>query len=530
MATFIAVLVTAALFYRLGMERLEGKPRTFWDGLEWASETLSTTGYGHDSKWSHPLMILLVLLVQFLGVFMIYLIFPVYLIPFLEERFETRLPKDCKGMRDHVIVFRSGAAVHSLMEELRLAGVATVVVEEDPATARIAKEDGLRVVLGHLDGGVMDRIELAHARALILNDSDHRNAALAITARQLGYKGPILALIETPLHRQPTMLAGATAAYTPRHVLGAALAARASRKVSPAVGGVQKLGRKLHVCETIIPRDSPLAGKTLREARVGEETGITVIGQWVGGKLVAPPSPDMRVEPGGILIVAGSFDHTEKFTDRYGAAQRKGPFLIAGFGEVGRKVAELLIDAGEEVRVLCQEPSDGVHFVGTVLDAALLEKAGARDAQAVILALHEDAATLFATVILKDLAPNVPIIARVNGPENVDRIHAAGAEFALSISQVTGQILARKLLGKHSVSLDQTLKVSMVTSADLTGKHPSDLKIRTRTGCSVVAVERDKELIVHLPADFRFADGDRIHVCGSEASLRVFAAEFRTKG
>ena len=54
----------------------------------------------------------------------------------------------------------------------------------------------------------------------------NRNAALTITARQLGFTGDILGLVENPLHRQPTILAGATAAYTQRHVLGAALAAR----------------------------------------------------------------------------------------------------------------------------------------------------------------------------------------------------------------------------------------------------------------------------------------------------------------
>ncbi|MEN6490350.1 MAG: hypothetical protein ABFD66_15970, partial [Smithella sp.] len=81
---FVVVLVVAALLYMAGMSQLEGKPRGFWQSLEWASETLSTTGYGADAKWQHPLMVALVVLVQFLGVFMVFLIFPIYLIPFLE--------------------------------------------------------------------------------------------------------------------------------------------------------------------------------------------------------------------------------------------------------------------------------------------------------------------------------------------------------------------------------------------------------------------------------------------------------------
>lgn len=524
-----AVLIVSALLYMAGMSRLEGKPRSFWQSIEWAAETLSTTGYGFDSSWQHPLMVALVVVVQFLGVFLVFLIFPMYLIPFLEERFETRLPGDCADAREHVLIFRNGPAVSSLVEELKLAGVTPVIIEEDEPEARRVQETGTRVVHGSLEGQVMQRVALASARALILNGSDHRNAATAITARQLGYKGSILALVESPLHRQPTILAGASSAYTPRHVLAAALAARASRKVSPSVAGTQKLGHKLQVSETLLAPESALAGKTLEEARIGEELGVTVIGKWLGGHLIAPPAPDMRLEPGGILIVAGSIENTERFTDLCGgssASRRDGPFMIAGFGEVGRKIAEVLHDAGEKTCVISEVAAEGVDVVGNVLNPELLEKAGVKDAQSVILALSEDATTLFATVILKDLAPHVPVIARVNGPENVERIHGAGADFALSISQVTGQILARKLLGKQSLALDQSLRVSMVASPELIGQHPSDLRIRPRTGCSVVAVERGSELIVHFGRDFRFADGDSVYICGSDEDIRKFVGVF----
>src|SRR4029077_9851030 len=110
--------------------------------------------------------------------------------------------------------------------------------------------------------------------------------------------------------------------------------------------------------------------------------------------------------------------------------------------------------------------------VGDVLDARLLESAGVRHAQAVILALDTDSATLFAAVILKDLVPEVPIIARVNQAENVERIHRAGAWFALSISQVSGQMLAQKLLGQEPVAVDPQLKVLKVSPDGFAGKRP----------------------------------------------------------
>ena len=49
-----------------------------------------------------------------------------------------------------------------------------------------------------------------------VNSTDDRNAAVIIAARQLGFSREILALVEDPYHRQPMILAGASAAFTPR--------------------------------------------------------------------------------------------------------------------------------------------------------------------------------------------------------------------------------------------------------------------------------------------------------------------------
>lgn len=528
----LVLLIVSTVLYMLGMGHLEGEPRGFWSAMEWAAETLSTTGYGADHSWRHPLMVIFVSVIQFVGVFLIFLIFPIVLIPVLEERFATRLATQCPPLQGHVVIFRHGPAVTTLLDELRASEVPTVVVEEDEVVARRLQDLKHRFVYGSLDEGVLTRVSLKHARALIANSTDDGNAAAIITARQLGFEGEILALVENPLHRQPLVLAGANGAYTPRHVLGAALAARASRQVNPTISGIQQLGDRLRVNEVRITRQSRLAGKTLVEAQIGESTGVTVIGQWIGGHLEAPVKPDMRLEPGGILVVVGSDENIQRFTDSCAGAHSlrdRGPFVIAGFGEVGGKVAELLHDVGEETRVISAEPATGVDIVGNVLDLRVLEQADIRTAQAVILALSEDAATLLATAILKDMAPAVPVIARVNRAPNVERIYRAGAEFALSISQVSGQLLARRLLGKQSVSLDPLLRVLEVSSLGLVGHHPADLRIRDQTGCSVVAVERGEQLLMELGAGFRFEAADKVYICGSLEATQRFLEHFQSE-
>lgn len=530
LASAVPILVLlGALVYMVGMAHLEGEPRTFWESLGWAGETLTTTGYGADARWSHPAMILFVTGLQFIGVFLVYLLFPFYLVPVLEERFQARLPREVPPMSQHLVVYRYGPAVSTLIEEAEAQRVPVLVLEENESVARRLHERGQPVLYGSLDSGVLERAGLDRARAVIANGSDDEDAAVILAARQLGFVGDVLALVEEPYHRKPMMLAGATAVYTPRHILGAALAARASTMISPRVSGVQRLGDRLEVREVRVEPDSALAGKTLGEADLGARTGATAIGQWVRGGLVTPPTASTRIAPNGILVVVGSEESLDRMVRLCGGAlplAQSGPFVICGYGEVGQKVVELLTDAGEPVQVIDQVEMEGVDLVGDVLDPRLLEKADVRSARAVILALDTDSSTLFATVILKDLAPRVPVIARVNQPANVERMHLAGADFALSISQVSGQMLAKKLLGEESVSVDPQLKVVRTTAPGLADQRVADLAIRERTRCSVVAVERGDQVRVDLGADFRFEEGDTVYVCGSNEAVRRFHEVF----
>jgi voltage-gated potassium channel len=525
----LALLLVMSLLYMLGMQFFEGKPRTFWQALQWAAGTTSTTGYGGDTSWQHPVMVVFVVFAQFMGVTLIFMVLPIFLIPFLEERFETKLPNESASAKDHVVIFDFGPAVETLVAELAQAHIPIVIIDEDEADARHLLAQGHHVIFGNLDEGVLEKSNLKYARSLIVNSSDDRNAATILAARQLGYTGEILALVEDPYHRQPMILAGASGAFTPRHVLGAALAARASQKISPMIAGTQQLGHQLQVADVRIARDSLLGGRTLHETGLDHYAGVTVIGQWTGGKFTTPAMPGMRLDPGGILCVVGDDERIRGFLDLHAGLRwlrRDGPFLIAGGGEVGRKVAELLNDAGEKTLIIDAQPGPGVDVVGNVLNTQTLQQAELDNAQAVILALSADATTLFTMVIIKDLAPDVPVIARVNHAENVDRLYGAGADFALSISEVSGQLLAWQLLGKESVAEDSALQVVKVSARGLENYHPKEVDLREKTRCTVVAVERDGAMLGDFSAEFRLKSDDGIYICGSTEAIQHFYREF----
>jgi len=147
----LAFIIGSALLYQFGMAHLEGKSRSFWESIEWAAESLSTTGYGYDSHWSHPAMVILVIAVQFVGVFLFFLIVPIFMIPFLEERFEERLPREPGEISNHVVIYRFGPAVETLLQRLKSDSVPSLVIETDEAAARAVLEAAQRVVFSRAE-------------------------------------------------------------------------------------------------------------------------------------------------------------------------------------------------------------------------------------------------------------------------------------------------------------------------------------------------------------------------------------------
>ncbi|MGZ5476324.1 MAG: NAD-binding protein, partial [Thermoanaerobaculia bacterium] len=268
-------------------------------------------------------------------------------------------------LANHVIVFRYGPAVETLLQRLATAKVPSVVVELDETQARAVMETGQRVVFSRSEEDALDIARISRARAVVANGKDQENAALILRARQMGFRGEIFSFVEEPAHRRPMELAGATKAYTPRHIVAAALAAHASDKISPRLPGLDR-APSLERRDLRVSPESPAAGRQLGELLLD----AVVVGQWFRSHLQAPCTPEMRIQPGAVLEVVGDRESLERTARTVGGTllRERGPFVIAGFGEVGRKVHELLRDAGEDVRVIERQHAPDVDVVGDVLD------------------------------------------------------------------------------------------------------------------------------------------------------------------
>jgi Kef-type K+ transport system membrane component KefB/Trk K+ transport system NAD-binding subunit len=445
--------------------------------------------------------------------------------PLVEERYEGQLLHALPDIKDAVVIFGYGPEVDCLIAELDSRAIPTVVIEANESSARRLHARGLRVVHASIGDEQMNLRPLAKARALVANGPDEDDALLAATARDYGFTGPIVALIDNPNRRAPMQLAGATAAFTPNHVLAAAVAVRASAKIGPRITGVQPLAHLLEVAEIRVHDKSTLANKTMAESGIQASTGAHIVGQWVDDTLHSPPAADEALRSGMILVAVGGPESIKKLSQIARPITQEGTIVVAGFGDVGSKIVEMLHDAGESVCVIDAVGQPGVDVVGDVLDSAVLRQAKVAEARVVILACENDSSALLVATVVRDYAPDVPIIACAALVENVRRIQQAGADFAISVGQVAGQLLAYHVLGQM-VSQQARIKLAKLDVGSLVDHHPLEPRIRERTGCTVIAVERADEVIMDIPSDFVLRDGDALYVCGTVDNFDHFYEEF----
>ncbi|QLH75957.1 TrkA family potassium uptake protein [Halosimplex rubrum] len=518
--------------YQYGMAAFEGDPKTFLEALQFVVETFTTTGYGSQAGWDSAAMLVLVIVMDVTGTVMIFLALPVVAFPAFEEALSTTVPTAVEnGHEDHVIVATYTPRVETLIGELDSRGVDWVIVEPDRDRATDLYEDGYDVI--HNDPDSADGLRAANftdARALVADVSDQVDASIVLTAKEIDESVRVVSVVEEPDRSRYHELAGADAVLSPRPLLGESLARKITASVSTDLGSTVEVGEDFDIAELPVHRGADVAGRTLAESGLRERAGVNVIGAWFDGEFESPPEPDSVIEPGTVLLMTGRDDRLEALADRTRSEVRRhtsGETIVVGYGEVGRTVTDVLDDAGLPYTVVDRDEAPGVDVVGDATDPEVLERAGLASARSVILAIPDDTAAEFATLVVRDESRRVEIVARAEEAEAVQKMYRAGADYVLALGTVTGRMVASAVLEDEDViSLDTQVEVVRTRASGLVGTSLGDADVRARTGVTVVAVERDGDVVTDLGPDFRVREGDELVVAGPDEATNRFTEVF----
>lgn len=530
--TFLfTVMVVTALAYQWGMARFENDPVTLDHSLQVVVEMFTTTGFGSDAPWESVQMNLFIAVMDLVGMALLIGALPVLATPFLEDAFSTTVPRSVESVSDHVVVCSYTSRAEALIAELESLGVSYVVVEQDREQAVNLYEGGYRVILN--DPETMDGLDAARvpsARAVVADVSDQVDTSIVLAAKELAEDVPVVSVVETPSMSTYHELAGADQVLSPRPLLGESLASKVTTAVTTDLDDAIAIDEDLELAEVAVRHGSQLAGTTLAGSDIRETAGVNVIGAWFRGEFNASPSPTARLDAGTVLLVSGRPTQLERLVELTRTEVRQfeaGETVVVGHGEVGRTVTSALTAAGVSYTTVDREPGEAVDVVGDATNPDTLREAGIEDARTVVLALPNDTATEFATLVVRDLSPGTEVVARAEDEDSIPKMYRAGADYVLALSRVTGRLIASHLLADRDVlSLDQQVEVVRTAAPGLAGDTLAAADVRDRTGCTVVAVERGNTVVADVGPETTIEAGDELVVVGTDEGVRSFETLF----
>jgi Trk K+ transport system NAD-binding subunit len=527
-------IVLTATGYQAGMQVYEGRPRTFLDSLQFAVEMFTTTGFGGDAPWQSAEMQAFITVTDLLGMAVLVGALPVFVTPLVESALSTTAPQELEtAVSDHVVICSDTTRADELISELEANNVPYVIVEADRDRANELYEAGPRVIRADpqsVDG--LDAARLSSARALFADLSDQVDASIVLAAKELTDDVPVISVVENPETETYHRLAGADTVLSPRSLLGESLAAKVTTATRTGMVDAVEIEGHLQLVEVSIRHGSRLAGMTLADSGIGARSGATVIGIWVRGEFLPAPAPDTELIGGCVLLVSGRADQLDRLSEMTQASFRgfeAGRTVVIGFGQVGQTVSAALDEAGLPCTVVDQADADGVDVVGDATDQETLAAAGVQAAETVVLALPDDTTTEFATLVVRDLAPETQILARVEEQADISKTYRAGGDYVLSLARVTGRMAASRLLegGRDLASLEKQVETVRRQVPVLDGQTIAEADVRGRTGCTVLAIERDEGIVTDVGPDTTIQPGDVLIVVGSDEAIDAFEQEFQ---
>jgi Trk K+ transport system NAD-binding subunit len=533
-----AFVVLFSLVFQVLMAR-EGQEHDWLVGIYWTLTTMSTLGYG-DIVFQSAAGRAFSMVVLVTGVMLLLIVLPFAFIhffyaPWLESQLKTRVSTRVGAhLSGHVIITTYDDVASELIKRLSLSGIDSVVIESDPVKAAALHTDKVPVVRGSLGArATYENCGFGRANLLLANSPDVINTNIVLTAREVSERVPIMATAVNPEGAAVLQLAGANNVLLIARRLGKQLASRVS------VGSARALtiGRYKQIAIAEFPiRNTHLAGVTLKDADFRANTGVTVAALAKRGYL-EPGLPDTLLREDCIGLAVGNVDQVEALNGYLGDGMSDGGrVLVIGGGRVGCEVARALKGRGASVRVVERDPSLRENIeevtddivIGDAADHRVIRRVGIQEAASVVLTSHEDAVNTFLAVYCRKLNPDTIIVSRVIHPPSVEAIHRAGADFAVSDSQIKIQSVLGALRGREPMIFGEELELfNAEVPRSLDGKRLRESGILARTGLAVIALESNGVVNPHPRPSDVLRSGEHVLVVGTASQRDGLARVFK---
>lgn len=525
---FVAILLAVILFFSLLFQmisRYEGHdpPHNLIDALYWTLVTMATLGYG-DIVLTSDLGRIFSSVVLVTGVISLLVMLPFTFIqffyePWLKAQEESRAPRKVPSeTRDHILITKFNPVAAALIEQLQFFQYEYWIVIPDLKEVLEVSDLGYNVIFGHVDDPrTWHNVKVQNAALVVANDNERVNTNVTFTIRELDEEVPVVSFTNMDEAVDILKLAGSNLVLNLSRMMGQSLA----RRVVSGSARVHVIGRFKELVVAEAPAvETPLVGYTLAETRLRELTGVNVVGIWESGQFRIASS-DSKINEKSILVLVGTVRCLRKYDELMGIYHASdAPVVILGGGRVGEAVAKALEERQIQFRIIEKRHVltnfQKVQVLGDAADLNVLEKAGINEAHTIIITPNQDDTNIYLTLYCRRLRPDIQIISRATLDRNLDTLRRAGADFTLSYANMGANAIFNYLQLGEMVVLAEGLNVFKIAMPEkIIGHQIKELNLRDETGCTIVGIEQEDEIIFQPSPDFRLERDQKIVLIGT---------------
>ncbi len=526
----LTILVTAYSIIFHYIMAWEGRDFSWVTGFYWTLTVMSTLGFG-DITFHSDLGRIFSICVLLSGVLFLLILLPFTFIqffyaPWMEAQSAARAPRELPvETTGHVIMTYYGPVTSTLIKKLKQYHYPYVVLAPELQEALRLSDLDVKVAVGELDDPETYRkIRVETAAMVVTTRSDVVNTNVVATVRGISETVPIIATARDPAAIDILELAGSTHVLRLDEMMGQSLARRTTG--GDAMTHIIGQFDSLLIAEANVAK-TPLIGKRLKESRLREHTGVTILGVWERGQFRIA-DPEMQITPNSVLVLAGSQQALRKYDELFCIYHViHEPVIIIGGGRVGRATGRALQKRGIDYRIIEKLPElsadDGKYILGSAADLEVLEKAGIMKSPTAIITTHDDDTNIYLAIYCRRLRPDIQIISRATLERNVTTLHRVGADFVMSYASMGANTIFNLLDRSDILMIAEGLDVFKIKlPLSLTGKTLANSGIRAKTGCNVVAIFGENGMQFNLDPNSPLPAEAEIILIGSAAAESRF--------
>jgi len=92
----------------------------------------------------------------------------------------------------------------------------------------------------------------------------------------------------------------------------------------------------------------------------------------------------------------------------------------------------------------------------------------------------------------------------------------------LALATVSGRMIASTVLDEEVMAPEKRIEIVRSEAPNLVGETLAGADIRDRTGCTVIAIERDGEVLTDVGPETTIRAGDALVVAGTDEAMAAF--------